>query len=195
MGEAETIRRTLLRPRRIEGTGLKSGSSRLPSGERVHAQAPFEIAGQRTVSIAIDNRRAESVPIQVPASAAQPGIFLPDGVDGAFLHGVDNSPVNAASPASAGEVVVVHCIGLGVVTPEGTTGAAPSGTTLSHINLTPTVMVGSATATVAFSGLAPGLVGLCEINFTVPPGTPSGSANVVVTANGVSSNNAKLRVR
>ena len=163
--------------------------------EQVSAQAPFEIAAQQSVSIVINNGRTQSPPVQVAVAAAQPGIFLPDGVDGAFLHGANNSAVNAASPASAGEVVVVYCTGLGAVTPAGTTGAVASGTTLSHTNLTPSLTVGSNTAVISFSGLAPGLVGLYQINFTVPPGTPSGSASVVVTANGVDSNTAKLPIK
>ncbi len=163
--------------------------------EQISAQAPFEIAGQQSVTIVVNNGRAQSAPIQVTVAAAQPGIFLPNGVDGAFLHAADNSLVTAASPASPGEVVALYCTGLGAVSPVGVTGALASSTTLSHTNLSPTVTVGTTTANVAFSGLAPALVGLYQINFTVPSGTPSGSASVVVTSNGVASNTAKLPVQ
>jgi uncharacterized protein (TIGR03437 family) len=163
--------------------------------EQISAQSPFEIAGQQNVSIAIDNGRTISPAILLPVVAAQPGIFLPDGVNGAFLHGADNSLVNTAKPASAGEVVVVFCTGLGAVTPPGTTGALASGTTLSNTNITPAITVGGTSANIAFSGLAPSLVGLYQINFTVPASTPSGSSDVIVTANGVASNTAKLPVK
>ncbi|MBS1857401.1 MAG: hypothetical protein JST11_18680 [Acidobacteria bacterium] len=190
-------------PASLAGASVLIGGKAIPlfdvvnigGTEQISAQAPFEIAGQQSVSIAINNGRTQSAAIQVPVAAAQPGIFLPDGVNGAFLHGADNSLVNAASPASAGEVVVLYCTGLGAVTPAGTTGAVASSTTLSNTNLAPTVTVGSTSAAVAFSGLAPALVGLYQINFTVPAGTPSGSANVVVTMNGVTSNVARLPVR
>jgi uncharacterized protein (TIGR03437 family) len=92
-------------------------------------------------------------------------------------------------------VVVLYCTGLGAVTPAGVTGALASSTTLSRTNLSPTVTVGTTTANVAFSGLAPALVGLYQINFTVPDSTPSGSASVVVSMNGVASNTAKLPVQ
>jgi uncharacterized protein (TIGR03437 family) len=163
--------------------------------EQISAQSPFEIAGQQNVSIAIDNGRTISPAILLTVVAAQPGIFLPDGVNGAFLHGADNSLVNPAKPATAGEVVVVFCTGLGAVTPPGTTGALASGTTLSITNITPTITVGGTSANIAFSGLAPSLVGLYQINFTVPQSTPSGSSDVIVTANGVASNTAKLPVK
>jgi len=57
------------------------------------------------------------------------------------------------------------------------------------------VTVGNASAQVAFSGLAPALVGLYQVNFTVPATTPSGANSVVLTANGVASNTAMLQVR
>lgn len=163
--------------------------------EQISAQAPFEIAGQQSVNITINNGRTTSAPVAVSVAPAQPGIFLPDGVNGAFLHGADNSLVNAAKPAAAGEVIVVYLTGLGAVTPASTTGAVASSTVLSNTNIKPTVTVGGAQANVAFSGLAPALVGLYQINFTVPGSTPSGSVDVVVQANGVSSNIAKLPVK
>ena len=162
--------------------------------EQISAQAPFEIAGQSTVSLVVDNGRVQSSPISLNVAAAQPGIFLIDSANGAFLHGADNSVVTAAKPASAGEVVVVYCTGLGAVTPAGTTGALASSTTLSRTNATATVTVGGTSADVSFSGLAPALVGLYQINFTVPGSTPSGANNVVVTVNGAGSNTAKLQV-
>lgn len=162
--------------------------------EQISAQAPFEIAGQQSVNLVINNGRAQSSSVEVTTSAAQPGIFLPDGVDGAFLH-TDYSLVTTAKPASPGEVVLLYCTGLGAVTPAGTTGAVASSETLSITNITPTVSVGGASAEISFHGLAPALVGLYQINFTVPTGTPSGRASVVVTSNGVASNTAKLPVQ
>ncbi len=146
------------------------------------------------MDLVINNGRAQSASVQVTISATQPGIFLPDGVDGAFLH-ADDSLVTTANPAKPGEVVLLYCTGLGAVTPAGTTGAVASSTTLSTSNITPIVSVGGTTAAISFSGLAPALVGLYQINFTVPAGIPSGSASVVVTSNGVASNTAKLPVQ
>lgn len=162
--------------------------------EQISAQAPFEIAGQQTVDLVVKNGRAQSASVQVTTAEAQPGIFLPDGVNGAFLH-TDYSLVTTANPAKPGELVLLYCTGLGAVTPPGTTGAVASSTTLSTTNITPTVSVADASADVSFHGLAPALVGLYQINFTVPMGTPSGSATVVVTSNGVASNTAKLPVQ
>jgi uncharacterized protein (TIGR03437 family) len=167
----------------------------IDGNEQISAQAPFEIAGQSTVNLVVDNGRVQSPPITLNVAVAQPGIFLIDGVNGAFLHGTNSSVVTAANPASAGEVIAVYCTGLGAVTPPGTTGSLASSTTLSYSNAASTVMVGNAPAQVAFSGLAPALVGLYQVNFTVPSATPSGANSVVLTVNGVASNTAMLQVR
>ena len=189
-------------PTTLAGASVLIGGTAIPlfyvinaSGtEQISAQAPFEIAGQQSVSIVVNNGRAQSAPVQVTVAAAQPGIFLVNATDGAFLHGLDESLVTAAKPAAGNEVVVLYCTGLGAVSPPATTGALASGTTLNYTP-NPTVTVAGASAPVAFSGLAPGLVGLYQINFTVPSSTPSGNAAVVVTANGVASNSANLHIK
>jgi len=58
----------------------------------------------------------------------------------------------------------------------------------------PTVTVDGQNATVAFSGLTPGGIGLYQINFTIPAGSRVGEVNVVVTQNNVSSNITRLNV-
>jgi len=45
----------------------------------------------------------------------------------------------------------------------------------------PVVTVGGISGAVAFSGLAPGFVGLNQVNVVIPPGVPSGNQPVVLT--------------
>lgn len=54
--------------------------------------------------------------------------------------------------------------------------------------------VGGASATVLFSGLAPGFVGLYQVNIRVNPATPSGDQLVSLIVAGVTSNEVKLPV-
>jgi hypothetical protein len=45
-----------------------------------------------------------------------------------------------------------------------------------------------------FGGLAPGFVGLYQVNFVVPPNAPGGTVNITVTLNGVTSAPAQFAV-
>ena len=56
-------------------------------------------------------------------------------------------------------------------------------------------MIGGASAAVQFAGLAPGFVGLYQVNMVVPTTVTAGSAvQIVVTANSRTSNTATIPV-
>jgi uncharacterized protein (TIGR03437 family) len=58
------------------------------------------------------------------------------------------------------------------------------------------VTIGGQAAQVLFAGLAPGFVGLYQINAVVPAAvSPGGSVTVVVTINNVSSNTVTIAVQ
>jgi uncharacterized protein (TIGR03437 family) len=129
----------------------------------------------------------------VQISAAQPGIFVVDGVpDGAITH-VGGTLVTSADPAAPGEVVVMYGTGFGPVNPAVITGQAPAG--LSYTTLMPTITIGGLPTTVGFSGAAPYFVGLNQLNITVPTGAPSGPNDLVVSVNGVTANTVKIQVQ
>ena len=84
------------------------------------------------------------------------------------------------TPASIGETVI-YCSGLGAVTPKVKEGSpAPGVPPLSTTDNPVTVTIGGKPATVAFSGLTPGSVGLYQINAVVPSGIITGDAVPVV---------------
>jgi uncharacterized protein (TIGR03437 family) len=51
----------------------------------------------------------------------------------------------------------------------------------------PTVTNGGATASISYSGLAPGYVGLYQINAVIPSGLTSGNQPVAITIGGAGS--------
>lgn len=54
---------------------------------------------------------------------------------------------------------------------------------------------GRASASVAFSGLKPSLVGVNQTNATVPAGAPSGNVDLVVTVNVIPSRPVRITVQ
>jgi uncharacterized protein (TIGR03437 family) len=163
---------------------------------QVNAELPCEITpGSQTqvIARAISTSGAEvdAVPETIVVGTAQPGIFMAGGTQGAILN-VANQLVNSTNPAAAGDVIVVFCTGLGALNPPAQTGQpSSSGRAMTQ----PTVTVGGLAASVQYAGVAPGYVGLYQVNVVVPAGIGAGSAiPVVLTQNGAASNAGTIAV-
>jgi uncharacterized protein (TIGR03437 family) len=99
-------------------------------------------------------------------------------------------------PAQRGEIVALYCTGLGNVSNPPDPGAPSPSNPLANTLANPTVTVGGQPASVPFSGLAPGFVGLYQVNIQIPGSAPSGSAvPLVLTIGGVASNTATIAVQ
>ena len=104
--------------------------------------------------------------------------------------------VPGSRPAKPGESVAIYCTGLGNVTNAPDPGAPALSNPLSHTLGTPVVTLGGAKVSTTFSGLAPGFVGLYQVNMQIPAGVAGGSAvPLVLMIGGVSSNTATIAVQ
>jgi uncharacterized protein (TIGR03437 family) len=166
--------------------------------EQINLQIPFEVTGLAKLTIVVTVNGAISDPVEVALQQQQPGIFVADWTTGAgaILHGADYALVSTSNAARRGEVVLIYATGLGPVRNAPATGRPASSSPLSETTVVPTVTFGGATATeVLFSGLAPGYVGLYQVNVRVPPNTPSGIIDVVIHMGGQTSKAAKMAVQ
>ena len=75
--------------------------------------------------------------------------------------------------------------------PSGEAAPSPPPETLSR----PVVRIAGAPALVTYAGLAPGFVGLYQVNVEVPPSTPSGTQTLQIISNGVPSNIVTIDVQ
>ena len=95
-----------------------------------------------------------------------------------------------------GEFVSTFCTGLGPVTNQPATGDAASINSLSGTTTTPTVTIGGVAATVSFSGLATGFVGLYQVDVQVPANAPPGdNVPVVLSIGGATSNTVTIAIQ
>ncbi len=162
--------------------------------QQFNFQVPWEVASGPNADIAVTNNGTTSASISVPVLAAQPGIFnynVAGTTFGAILHS-NFQLADTAHPATKGETVLIYCTGLGQVSSPPAAGAAASGQATVAMA---TVTIGGLSASVSFSGLAPGFVGLYQVNAAVPSGLSSGNQPVVITASGLSSNSVLLPVQ
>lgn len=145
-------------------------------------------------------------------SAAAPGLFTAGGTGTGQAAALNqdytlNSPSN---PAPAGSTLVLYGTGQGQVGPPVPDGTPAAAETLSNTVAIPTtdgasclnnqpsmcvLMGNSVFGTVRYSGLAPGFVGLWQINVTIPAGLPAGNVPVRVIVNGTPSNTVTVTVR
>jgi uncharacterized protein (TIGR03437 family) len=120
------------------------------------------------------------VRVAVRVAEFQPGIF-----PGSILRaGTTESALT--TPVRAGDFLEIYCTGLGPV--RLVNGLAVTATL-------PTVFVGGTPVLPAFSGLAPGFVGLYQVNVRVPEGLTAGAQGVVLSIGSTHSNEIPIQVR
>jgi uncharacterized protein (TIGR03437 family) len=165
-------------------------------------QIPFDLTGS-TATIEITVGGQTSVAQNVPIAPLSPGLFSTDQSghgQGAILIANTNTlaaptgsiPGRDSRPASPGEFITIFCTGLGAVTPALASGEpGKNNTTVSQ----PSVTIDGNSAMVEFSGIAPGFVGLYQVNAQVPSGTRTANdIPVVVTIGGKQSNTVTIAV-
>jgi uncharacterized protein (TIGR03437 family) len=175
--------------RELNGVSVRVGTLTAPlyyvGPDQINAQLPFEAAAADTVSIAVVTQGRITSPCAYAVAPAQPGIFRA-GANAAVLDGQSRlvTPDNAAR---IGDVLQIFATGLGATDVAVQTGApAPA---FSTVRLPITATIGGVQATVVYQGLAPGFVGLYQVNVVVPEGvTPGSAVPLVLRQNGLVSN-------
>jgi uncharacterized protein (TIGR03437 family) len=101
----------------------------------------------------------------------------------------------AATPVTRGQYVMIYCSGLGAVSNQPATGAAAVDASSTTIR-TPSVTIGGVQASSNFAGLAPGYVGVYQVNALVPATiTPGPAVPLSLSIDGVSSNTVTIAVQ
>jgi uncharacterized protein (TIGR03437 family) len=100
----------------------------------------------------------------------------------AVFHGGDFSPVTAARPAKAGEVLIVRATGLGPTRPGVDPGRPFPLDSLLAVNSPVDVTVNAQTAEVINAVGWPGLVDTYRLDFRMPDGIATGMSAIQLTA-------------
>jgi uncharacterized protein (TIGR03437 family) len=177
------------------------------SPAQINFQMPWQLLGQSEASITVTVGGLTSAAQPINIAAFSPGLFSMNSQgtgQGAVLIGATSeiaAPLGsiagrATRPVQRGEYLSIYCTGLGPVANQPANGAASSANPLSTTMNTPAVTIGGLTATVGFSGLAPGFVGLYQVNVQVPENAPTGNGvSVVLALGGAISNTVTVAVQ
>ncbi len=187
---------TLPLPRELAGVRMSVGGAAAPlfalavseGFQQVNFQVPLEAEfGPQDAEVAIE-QQGQRAAVRVPLRLSSPGDFFrfPDG-RGIFQHAKDYSLVTPEAPARPGEALIAYLTGL-----PGTVPAVPSGhpAPFEPLAIVPQysftaaseafrIRIDSSELVPLFVGLAPGLVGVYQVNFVLPEPQPAGDREVV----------------
>ena len=185
----------------VDGGLVKDAAIWFVSPTQINAQLPFKITNS-TVQLRVKRNGRTSAGVSVAISRCGPGFYTWSGTGQgavAALHNADWSLVSENSPAVPEEYLILYATGLGPVTYTPPTGR-PGGDNqwwgaINYAEDPVTVTIGGKSATVLFAGLAPGFVGLYQINIQVPKTLSAGDHQITVRAGSwTSQGDARLQV-
>jgi uncharacterized protein (TIGR03437 family) len=182
-------------PSSVEGVTVRVNGQLAPilyvASTQVNFQVPWETAlGPATVTVAVNGGASNAVTVNVLGAA--PGLFSSSGQ--AIVQNSNYTLNGPTNPAKAGSTIIAYLSGSGPVSPPVADGAiAPLGT-LVYANSSSSATIGPETAQVAFAGLAPGFVGLVQVNVVVPSDLPTGNYPLTVTIGSETSNSGAISV-
>jgi uncharacterized protein (TIGR03437 family) len=185
-------------PTNLNGASVIVGGVLAPlyfvSPGQINAQIPFELSAGQQYQVIESANGALTTPITIQLEAVTPGLAAFSSGGLIAQHAADGSLITADSPAKPGENVVAYLAGMGATTVPVETGAASPSSPLARDADPPALTLNGVSAPVLFGGLTPGLVGLYQMDFQIPPGTPDGTLTVVVTQSSFGSNTTTLPV-
>jgi uncharacterized protein (TIGR03437 family) len=180
------------------------------SDNQINYQMPYSTApGAASVVILRDDGIAAHG--SVNSAAAAPALFSADASgrgqaaaqNSDFSRNGDPATTPQAKRARKGDFVILYGSGAGSQFVNANNhqpiaikdGEAATSNPLAATATLPAVTIGGKNATVYFSGLAPGFVGLWQLNVQVPNDAPSGAAvEVVVSLGGKTANRLTIAV-
>jgi uncharacterized protein (TIGR03437 family) len=157
------------------------------SPTQINAVVPFGLNTNTPYQLLIQRDLTLSTPVPINMADAQPGVFASGGssIVQDFRGTAPPFLVTSSAPARAGDALVFYCAGLGVTNPPVTDGAASPASPTAQTQSPVTVTIGGQNATVQYAGLVAGLVGLYQVNVTMPAGvSPGNSVPVMLTVAG-----------
>ena len=184
-------------PTILGGTSVFIGGLKAPiasvTPSQVNVQVPAELATGQPYQVVISANGALTTPDGLQMADASPGLsLLPTG----FVNATHQAGgvVTEASPAKPGESIVIYLAGMGLTQTVVASGAA-SPADPARVANPPSITLDGLAVSYDFAGLTPGLVGVYQINMTVPAAAKNGNLTLTLQQAGAASNSGLLPVQ
>ena len=154
---------------------------------QVNLQCPQDAPGT-SLTVVVETANGQSTPLSSTVQYATPGIFSLDGSgtgQGAILIAntstvamthVDGIP---SQPVKAGDFISIYATGLGPIDTNVPSGQPAPLDSLVRVVAPVDVLINGAATQVQFAGLAPGYIGLYQVNARIPAKTAASDAVTV----------------
>lgn len=169
-------------PSELDGVRVLADGAPLPllsiSPDEIWFQVPFELAPRASIAVALEHSSVfEGCPATDVAVAPRAPYFFDYGALIA-AHQDFSALVTLSAPAQTGEVIHAYAVGLGAVTPAMATGMSTPLDRLYPLADPFECHVGYGQTgpplEVDFAGLAPGMIGIYQVDIQMPEAAPDG---------------------
>jgi uncharacterized protein (TIGR03437 family) len=201
LGPTTGVRASAPLPTSIAGTTVTFDGVAVPlfyvSSNLVALQAPTTLTPGSNTSIKVTSSAGTSSAVSLPVAPANPGVFTVEAGGGGQARAInqdgtqngDGTITGSDTGAPRGSVIQVFATGLGTVNPAIPVGSPAPSSPLSLVSLPVSATIANQPATVTYAGMAPGLIGVYQVNVQVPLAVTSGSARLALNVGGNSSQN------
>jgi len=164
--------------------------------DQISFQVPYDTpTGPNAGRVRVLNQDVETANIITDSFTADPGIFMYQGQYAVALAASDYSLIGPNNTTFPGEILLLYTTGLGPISLRLADGRGAPSNPLAYATLPVDVIVDGIRSKVYFAGLAPGFVGLYQINFEVPTNSRFGNLALSVQTPSASSFSVTLPVQ
>jgi uncharacterized protein (TIGR03437 family) len=167
------------------------------SSQQINAQLPANVTGNATLAIHTPGGVSDNFYVTVQPAA--PSIFR-SGTAGpmtglaTIVRADDNQLVTPTNPIHPGDWITIYATGLGATLPAVDAGIPAPASPLAVPVIPATVTLGGIPLNIGDASLAPGWVGVYQINASIPNGVPEGLEVPLTISQGGASTSLNLRV-
>lgn len=149
---------------------------------QINVQIPPQLGTADKVQVSVTRGGIASQAVMVDLAAYRPGVFTAGGSTPILINAVTGALVSDTSPAFPGDYLLFYASGVGPLAPAVPDGVVSPSAPLARAIFPTEVIIQSGGkefgVEAAFAGLAPGFVGVFQVNFQLPTDLPAGSVQL-----------------
>ncbi|MCP5112468.1 MAG: hypothetical protein GY953_16710, partial [bacterium] len=167
------------------------------SSGQINAQIPFNIVGNTTLILRTPGGVSDNFNLSILPTA--PSVFRSGSVGelsglATVVRLTNGQLVTLANPIHGDDHIIIYLTGMGRTDPPVEAGVPAPATPLANTLIPPTVRLAGVGLPIGFAGLAPGQVGVYQINAHVPWWVPDGMQQPLEIVQGTFSTTLNVRV-